>query len=44
MFCGIFIIFRVKIGANVLQAGVSFLLVQVTHLSVNAQKNVLAWC
>jgi len=29
---------------NVFQAGVSFLLVQVMHLSANAQKITLAWC
>jgi hypothetical protein len=31
-------------SANGFQAGVSFLLVQVKHLSVNPQKITLAWC
>jgi hypothetical protein len=33
-----------RITYNVFQAGVSFLLVQVMHLSVNTQKITLAWC
>ena len=33
-----------RITYNVVQAGVSFLLVQVMHLSVNTQKITLAWC
>jgi hypothetical protein len=33
-----------KILANGFQAGVSFLLDQVTHLSVNTKKITLAWC
>ena len=33
-----------RLTANVFQAGVSFLLVQVMHLSVNKQKITLAWC
>jgi len=32
------------LAANVFQAGVGFLLVQVMHLSVNTQKITLAWC
>jgi len=34
----------VRLAANGLQAGVRFLLRQVTHLSVNTQKMALACC